>query len=89
MICLPKRFRFEGKKRFRFEGNKQVGTDRDSRPEHIREAAEGSLRRLGADYIDLLYQHRVDPAMPIRPSGFRAAERIFSGLPTAPSAQVL
>ncbi|HEV3155752.1 MAG TPA: aldo/keto reductase [Candidatus Baltobacteraceae bacterium] len=50
---------------FRFEGGKQVGTERVSRPEHIREAVEGSLSRLGTDYIDLLYQHRVDPAVPI------------------------
>jgi len=38
---------------------------RDSRPEHIREAVEGSLQRLQTDRIDLLYQHRVDPAVPI------------------------
>ncbi len=37
----------------------------DSRPAHIREAVEGSLRRLRTDYIDVLYQHRVDPAVPI------------------------
>ena len=37
----------------------------DSRPEHIREAADGSLRRLKVDVIDLLYQHRVDPEVPI------------------------
>ena len=37
----------------------------DSRPEHVREAVEGSLRRLGTDRIDLLYQHRIDPAVPI------------------------
>jgi aryl-alcohol dehydrogenase-like predicted oxidoreductase len=37
----------------------------DSRPVHIREAVEGSLRRLATDRIDLLYQHRVDPAVPI------------------------
>jgi aryl-alcohol dehydrogenase-like predicted oxidoreductase len=37
----------------------------DSRPEHIREVAEASLRRLRTDYIDLFYQHRVDPAVPI------------------------
>jgi aryl-alcohol dehydrogenase-like predicted oxidoreductase len=37
----------------------------DSRPQHIREAVEGSLRRLRTDHIDLLYQHRVDPAVPI------------------------
>jgi aryl-alcohol dehydrogenase-like predicted oxidoreductase len=50
---------------FRFEGGKQVGAERASRPEHIREAVEGSLHRLGTDYIDLLYQHRIDPAVPI------------------------
>jgi aryl-alcohol dehydrogenase-like predicted oxidoreductase len=37
----------------------------DSRPAHIRQAVEGSLRRLQTDHIDLLYQHRVDPAVPI------------------------
>lgn len=35
----------------------------NSRPEHIREAVEGSLRRLKTDVIDLLYQHRVDTTM--------------------------
>jgi len=48
---------------FRFEGGKQAGLD--SRPSHIREVAEASLRRLGTDRIDLLYQHRVDPDVPI------------------------
>jgi aryl-alcohol dehydrogenase-like predicted oxidoreductase len=37
----------------------------DSRPEHIRAVAEASLQRLNVDVIDLLYQHRVDPAVPI------------------------
>jgi len=37
----------------------------DSRPEHIREVVEASLKRLRTDRIDLLYQHRVDPAVPI------------------------
>jgi aryl-alcohol dehydrogenase-like predicted oxidoreductase len=37
----------------------------DSRPEHVREVVEASLERLGTDRIDLLYQHRVDPAVPI------------------------
>ena len=37
----------------------------DSRPQHIREAVEGSLRRLQTDHIDLLYQHRVDKSVPI------------------------
>lgn len=37
----------------------------DSRPEHVKEVAEASLRRLGTDHIDLLYQHRIDPQVPI------------------------
>lgn len=49
---------------FKF-GEKNAITGVDSRPAHIREAVEGSLRRLETDYIDLLYQHRVDPAVPI------------------------
>jgi aryl-alcohol dehydrogenase-like predicted oxidoreductase len=48
---------------FRFEEGGIAGVD--SRPAHIREAVEGSLRRLATDRIDLLYQHRVDPAVPI------------------------
>jgi aryl-alcohol dehydrogenase-like predicted oxidoreductase len=48
---------------FRFDGNQLTGTD--SRPTHIREVVEASLRRLRTDRIDLLYQHRVDPAVPI------------------------
>jgi aryl-alcohol dehydrogenase-like predicted oxidoreductase len=39
--------------------------DLNSRPEHIRRAVEGSLKRLGVETIDLLYQHRVDPKVPI------------------------
>jgi aryl-alcohol dehydrogenase-like predicted oxidoreductase len=42
---------------------KQAGLD--SRPEHIREVAEASLKRLQTDVIDLFYQHRVDPNVPI------------------------
>src|SRR4030088_65953 len=48
---------------FKFGETGIVGVD--SRPAHIREAVEGSLQRLQTDYIDLLYQHRVDPAVPI------------------------
>jgi aryl-alcohol dehydrogenase-like predicted oxidoreductase len=50
---------------FRIVDGKQVFAETDSRPEHIREAVEGSLRRLDTDRIDLLYQHRVDKAVPI------------------------
>jgi aryl-alcohol dehydrogenase-like predicted oxidoreductase len=48
---------------FKFEGGKQAGLD--SRPSHIREVAEASLKRLKVDAIDLFYQHRVDPNVPI------------------------
>ena len=48
---------------FKFENGKQAGLD--SRPVHIREVAEASLKRLKTDRIDLLYQHRVDPDVPI------------------------
>lgn len=48
---------------FKLENNAITGVD--SRPEHIREVVEASLRRLKTDYIDLFYQHRVDPAVPI------------------------
>src|SRR5688500_12227604 len=48
---------------FRVENGKQAGLD--SRPEHIREVADASLKRLRTDRIDLFYQHRVDPEVPI------------------------
>jgi aryl-alcohol dehydrogenase-like predicted oxidoreductase len=48
---------------FKFEAGKQNGLD--SRPAHIKEVAEASLRRLKVDVIDLFYQHRVDSDMPI------------------------
>jgi aryl-alcohol dehydrogenase-like predicted oxidoreductase len=48
---------------FKFENGKQAGLD--SRPSHIREVAEASLKRLKTDRIDLFYQHRVDPNVPI------------------------
>ncbi|TSE08977.1 aldo/keto reductase [Mesorhizobium intechi] len=49
---------------FRIEDGKQIGGV-DSRPEHIREVVEASLVRLATDHIDLLYQHRVDPGVPM------------------------
>lgn len=48
---------------FAYAGGKSIGPD--SRPESIRAACEGSLKRLGVEVIDLLYQHRVDPNTPI------------------------
>src|SRR3954464_4620761 len=48
---------------FKIENGKQAGLD--SRPEHIKEVADSSLKRLNTDRIDLFYQHRVDPEVPI------------------------
>ena len=50
---------------FEFDPSTRQRIGRNSRPEHIRQAVEDSLKRLKTDYIDLLYQHRVDPAVPI------------------------
>jgi aryl-alcohol dehydrogenase-like predicted oxidoreductase len=56
---------------------KQLGMD--SRPEHIRQAVEGSLKRLKVDVIDLLYQHRVDPNVPIEDVAGAVKELIQQG----------
>src|SRR5260370_9564879 len=48
---------------FAIDNPERKGTD--SRPEHIREVVDASLRRLKTDYIDLLYQHRVEPLVPL------------------------
>src|SRR5437868_4147686 len=57
-VVIATKFGFK----FGAEGG-QVGTD--SRPEHIKEVADASLKRLKTDRIDLFYQHRVDPSVPI------------------------
>lgn len=59
------------------EEGRSVGTD--SRPEHIREVADAALRRLGTDVIDLFYQHRVDPQVPIEDVAGTVAELIEAG----------
>lgn len=51
--------------KFGFGVEEKQPTALNSRPDHIRRAVEGSLKRLRTDYIDLLYQHRVDPKVPI------------------------
>jgi len=51
----------------------------NSRPEHIKKAAEGSLRRLGVETIDLYYQHRVDPEVPIEDVAGAVKELIQQG----------
>jgi aryl-alcohol dehydrogenase-like predicted oxidoreductase len=51
----------------------------NSRPEHIREAIEGSLKRLGVEQIDLYYQHRVDPAVPVEDVAGAVKDLIAAG----------
>ena len=51
----------------------------DGRPEHVREACDGSLRRLGIDHIDIYYQHRVDPKVPIEETVGAMAELVRQG----------
>ncbi|WP_037071834.1 aldo/keto reductase [Rhizobium sp. CF142] len=64
---------------FRLKDGKQVGTERDSRPETIRSAVEGSLKRLATDHIDLIYQHRVDPAVPMEDVAGTVAKLVEEG----------
>ena len=51
----------------------------NSRPEHIKQAVEGSLKRLKVETIDLLYQHRVDPNVPIEDVAGAVKELIQAG----------
>jgi aryl-alcohol dehydrogenase-like predicted oxidoreductase len=63
---------------FRFDADgRQVGLD--SRPAHIKEVTEASLRRLRVDAIDLLYQHRVDPEVPIEDVAGAVKDLIAAG----------
>jgi aryl-alcohol dehydrogenase-like predicted oxidoreductase len=57
----------------------QGGKGLNSQPEHIKQAAEGSLNRLKTDYIDLFYQHRVDPSVPIEEVAGAVKELIQQG----------
>jgi aryl-alcohol dehydrogenase-like predicted oxidoreductase len=59
--------------------NASPGTGVDSRPEHIRQVAEASLKRLNTDRIDLLYQHRVDPNVPMEDVAGTVKELIREG----------
>jgi aryl-alcohol dehydrogenase-like predicted oxidoreductase len=59
------------------QNGRSVGLD--SRPEQIRRVADGSLRRLRTDRIDLFYQHRVDPGVPIEEVAGTVAELVAAG----------
>jgi aryl-alcohol dehydrogenase-like predicted oxidoreductase len=62
---------------FRFDDGGITGLD--SRPDHVRVAVEGSLRRLATDRIDLLYQHRVDRSVPIEETVGAMSELVHEG----------
>ena len=62
---------------FRIENGASIGVNSD--PAHLRQAVEASLRRLGTDYIDLLYQHRIDPQVPIEDVVGAMAELVREG----------
>jgi aryl-alcohol dehydrogenase-like predicted oxidoreductase len=62
---------------FRIEGRATRGVD--SRPAHIREVCDAALQRLGIDAIDLFYQHRVDPAVPIEDVAGAVGELVKAG----------
>jgi aryl-alcohol dehydrogenase-like predicted oxidoreductase len=65
--------------KFGFDMDDPSKAGRDSRPEHIREVAENSLRYLQTDYLDVLYQHRVDPDVPIEEVAGAVGELIEQG----------
>lgn len=64
---------------FTGDGKWLDGSILNSRPEHIREAIDGSLRRLRTDHIDLYYQHRVDPRVPIEDVAGALSELVKAG----------
>jgi aryl-alcohol dehydrogenase-like predicted oxidoreductase len=76
-----RRDEFEIATKFGFVINPDQPSDRavDGRPENARRACDGSLRRLGIDHIDLFYQHRVDPDVPIEETVGAMAELVEAG----------
>jgi aryl-alcohol dehydrogenase-like predicted oxidoreductase len=65
--------------KFGFDMDDPTKQGRDSRPDHIREVTENSLRYLDTDFIDVLYQHRVDPDVPIEEVAGTVGELIEQG----------
>ena len=64
---------------FDLSGKQPIGAGLDSRPEHIREVVENSLRYLQTDHIDVLYQHRVDTNVPIEDVAGTVKDLIAAG----------
>jgi aryl-alcohol dehydrogenase-like predicted oxidoreductase len=77
-VVIATKFGFDVRSNFDPRGMK-AAPGLNSRPEHIREAVEGSLKRLRVDVIDLLYQHRVDPDVPIEDVAGAVKELIQEG----------
>jgi aryl-alcohol dehydrogenase-like predicted oxidoreductase len=76
-----RRDRFEIATKFGFAVDAARPNDRgvDGSPENVRRACDGSLKRLGTDYIDLYYQHRIDPGVPIEETVGALAELVQAG----------
>jgi aryl-alcohol dehydrogenase-like predicted oxidoreductase len=76
-----RRDQFEIATKFGFAIDAEHPSDRgvDGRPENVRRACEGSLKRLATDHIDLYYQHRVDPSVPIEETVGAMAELVAAG----------
>jgi aryl-alcohol dehydrogenase-like predicted oxidoreductase len=72
-VCVATKFGFVG------GTDGRGGGSIDGSPEHVREACDGSLQRLGVDHIDLYYLHRVDPAVPIEETVGAMAELVRQG----------
>jgi aryl-alcohol dehydrogenase-like predicted oxidoreductase len=60
-------------------GTASPGAGRNGRPDHVRTSIDGSLRRLGTDYVDLYQLHRVDPAVPLEETWGAMAETVAAG----------
>lgn len=79
-VVIATKFGFNvGDTNFTSQGKPMTGSVLNSKPQHIREAVEGSLRRLRTDHIDLYYQHRVDPEVPIEDVAGTLADLIREG----------
>jgi aryl-alcohol dehydrogenase-like predicted oxidoreductase len=74
------RFEIATKFGFKFDPDDPYGPrGLDGTPENVKRALEGSLERLGTDYVDLYYQHRIDPAVPIEETVGAMAELVAEG----------
>src|SRR5271167_3580527 len=78
-VAIATKFGFDVSPRSDPRGMTGVPSGVNSKPEHIKQAVEGSLKRLKVDVIDLYYQHRVDPNVPIEDTAGAVKELIHAG----------